>query len=114
MMGVACLAPPLTLAQQPGQLAQAHSQRALSGIPDNDPTPRNEALQALSDKQKHAIVHANLERAKSDAAELAAMAKEVCAELEKPNVTARSVEVVERLEKIDKLAKKIRDETKGY
>jgi hypothetical protein len=59
-------------------------------------------------------VRANFEKSKSDAAELAALAKELCKELDKPNVDVLSLEVVNRVEKIEKLAKKIRDETKGF
>jgi hypothetical protein len=45
---------------------------------------------------------------------LAALAKELREELNKPNVDALSLEGMNRIEKIGKLAKKIRDETKGF
>ena len=59
-------------------------------------------------------MHANFEKSKSDAAELAALAKALREELNKPNVNVLSLEVINRAEKIEKLAKKIREETKGY
>ena len=59
-------------------------------------------------------MNANFEKAKNDAAELAAMAKELRETLSKPNVDVLSFEVVSRAEKISKLAKKIREETKAY
>ena len=58
--------------------------------------------------------HANLEMSKSDAAELAALAKGLREELDKPNVDVLSLEVMNRIDKIEKLAKKIREETKGF
>ena len=70
--------------------------------------------QSMSAKQKLSIVHANFEKSKSDATELATLAKELRAELDKPNVNVLSLEVMNRIEKIQKLAKKIRDETKGF
>jgi hypothetical protein len=60
------------------------------------------------------IVQANFAKTKSDARELAALAKELREELNRPNATVLSVEVHSRLERIEKLAKKIREETKGY
>jgi hypothetical protein len=68
----------------------------------------------LNATQKRRIVKANFERTKNDAAELAAIAKELREEMNKPNADVLSVEVVNRAEKIEKLAKKIREETKGY
>ena len=79
-----------------------------------NPTSDTGVLPSLSPKQKQSIVRANFEKSKSDAAELAALAKELCKELDKPNVDVLSLEVVNRVEKIEKLAKKIRDETKGF
>jgi hypothetical protein len=65
-------------------------------------------------KQRQTLMQENLDKSKTDAAELAALAKELRAELEKPNASILSPEVINRADKIEKLAKKIRDETKGY
>jgi hypothetical protein len=68
----------------------------------------------LSPKQRLYIMRANFEKSKSDAAELAALAKALREELNKPNVNVLSLQVVNLAERIEKLAKKIREETKGY
>jgi hypothetical protein len=83
-------------------------------IPNEARAMINTDPQSMSAKQKLSIVHANFERSKSDAAELATLAKELRAELDKPNVNVLSLEVMNRIEKIQKLAKRIRDETKGF
>jgi len=51
---------------------------------------------------------------KNDAAELAALAKGLREVLDKPNTNIHSLEVNNRIDKIQKLAKKIREETTGY
>jgi len=68
----------------------------------------------LNAKQKVSIMHANFAKSKTDAAELADLAKGLREELDKPNVNVLSFEVINRAEKIEKLAKKIREETKGF
>jgi hypothetical protein len=86
-----------------------------SGPPeDNRPHRLVDETPSLSDKQKVSIMRANFEKSKSDAAELAALAKGLREELDKPNVSVLSLGVISRAEKIEKLAKKIRDETKGF
>ena len=104
-----------------GQLARAQNSPLSSGgrtthdLLTNNPTPETDSsFPALSLKQKQGIVHANFERSKSDAAELAALAKELCKDLDQPNVNRLSGELVGRVERIEKLAKRIRDETKGF
>jgi hypothetical protein len=59
-------------------------------------------------------MHANFVRSKKDAAELAALAKGLREALNKPNADITSVEVVSRAVKIERLAKKIREETTGF
>ena len=68
----------------------------------------------LTNKQKKSIMRSNFEKSKRDAAELAALASQLREELDKPNVDTLSLEGMNRIEKIEKLAKKIRDEMKGY
>jgi hypothetical protein len=88
--------------------------RIQSAIPGDSRISRNDVPEPLSARQKLSIMHANFEKSKSDAAELAALAKALHEELNKPNVNPLSLEVMSRAEKIEKLARKIRDETKGY
>jgi len=74
----------------------------------------SEETPPMSAKQKQSIMHANFTRSKIDAAELAALAKELREQLNKPGVDVASLEIVGRAEKIEKLAKRIREETKGF
>lgn len=67
-----------------------------------------------SPKQRLKLMQANLDKSKNDAAELAALAKELREELDKPNANALSPESMNRIEKIEKLARKIRDQMRGY
>ncbi len=66
------------------------------------------------EKQRKALLHANLEKSKNDAAELATLAQQLREELDKPNASPLSPPCAARLEKIAKLAKKIRDELTVY
>jgi hypothetical protein len=95
------------------QAIQAETQRSLSTGPGDD-TNDNNTQPSLHPKQKLSIMQANFAKAKSDAAELAALARELREELNKPNANDLSPAVVNRAEKIGKLARKIREETKAY
>lgn len=68
----------------------------------------------LKEKQKKAILSANLASSKKDAAELAALAQEIQGEMGKPDFKTLSPDCVARLNRIEKLAKKIREEMKAY
>jgi len=67
----------------------------------------------LSPKQRRAIILANFEKSKNDAAEMAVLAKELREALDKQREDVLTSDLINRLEKIEKLAKKIREETKG-
>ncbi|MGO8818403.1 MAG: hypothetical protein ACLQVG_27485 [Terriglobia bacterium] len=109
-------------------VASAHAQNSPSVLPsrpdreaetlnatrENDPAPGVDLSRSMSFHQKQSIVQANFQKSKHDAAELASMAKALCEELDKPNADVLSLGIVSRMEKIEKLAKKIRDETKGF
>ena len=83
--------------------------------PDADEigTASGEKPNPLTARQRERIMRANFEKTKSDATQLAALARELRLELDKPDVNTLAAEVVERAERIEKLAKKIREETKG-
>ena len=68
----------------------------------------------LTTRQMQYMLRVNLERSKNDAAELAALAKELREELNKSNTEGLSLEALARIDRIEKLAKKIRDEVKGF
>jgi hypothetical protein len=68
----------------------------------------------LTPKQKREVMKSNFEKMKNDAAELASMANELRDELDKTSVDILSIDVIHRAEKIEKLARKIKEEAKGY
>ena len=85
LIAVTCLAPPPASTQTGTNALQQEAERIhrnQSGTYENTAPP-------LSDKQKR-IMQANYEKSKHDAAELAALAKELREELNKPNVNGLS------------------------
>jgi hypothetical protein len=113
VLGLLALLPRTTIA--PAQSTNHASQTGGSGRP---PIPSNEIQSdlppPLSVEQKQSIMRANFERSKSDAEELAELARGLREFLDKPSNNAPTAEIIARAEKIEKLAKKIRDETRGY
>jgi len=91
------------------QIGQHHSQR----LPDLHPDDKTTGPE-LSARQKQTLLKSNFEKTKDDAAELADMAKGLRDELNKTSANILSVEVIHKAERIEKLAKKIREEAKGY
>ena len=91
--------------------ALSTNQRGLSTVPTSDTTDHDDSL---SPQQKQALKQANFAKAKSDTSELAVLARELREELNKPNVDVLSREVLNRTQRIGKLAKKLREETKPY
>ena len=55
----------------------------------------------------------NLEKTRADAAELSALADQLRDELKKMNVNVLSLDVIEKTEKLERLAKKIKGEAHG-
>jgi hypothetical protein len=110
LMGVA----PAPAPSQSQQNSQPHGARVGTPMPDDSSNTRTEIPEAMSAQQRQSIMRANFEKSKSDAAELAALAKGLREELDKPNINVLSPDVISRADKIERLAKKIRDETKGY
>ena len=92
-------------AESTDQLPSARNDRRL----DRGDGPPN-----LSKKQLDAMMRSNLTKSKKDADELADLARQLNGELSGPNANALSVNDKYRLERIEKLAKKIREQMKGY
>jgi hypothetical protein len=84
--------PPAPGAQQP----QSPSEQ-----PEMNPAP-------LTPKQQRAILKSNYAKMKQDAEELATLAKSLQEDLNKSNANVLSLKVVEKADKIEKLAKKIK------
>jgi hypothetical protein len=74
---------------------------------DSSPSP-------LSGKQKTSILKANFEKMKRDAGELTDLAKALQEELNKSNENILSLDIVDKADKIEKLAKKIKGNARGY
>ena len=72
------------------------------------PVTQPESPSPLTPKQQRALLKANYAKMKQDADELAALAKSLQDELNKSNENVLSLDVVEKADKIEKLAKKIK------
>lgn len=83
-------------------------------LPQEIPTAETEPSAGLSQKQKRDILKANFEKMKRDADELADLAKSLQEDLNKSNANVLSLGIVEKAEKIEKLAKKIKSTAKGF
>jgi hypothetical protein len=68
----------------------------------------------LTAKQKRELLKSRFEKMKDDAAQLATEANDLHEELDKSSVDILSLDVIQKADKIEKLAKKIKDEAKGY
>ena len=68
----------------------------------------------LSKKQKTDLLKDNFAKMKRDADELAELAKSLQEDLNKSNENVLSLRVVDKAEKIEKLAKKIKGTARGY
>lgn len=68
----------------------------------------------LTPKQKQALMKSNFEKTKDDASELADIANGLRDQLDKTNINVLSIDIIHKAEKIEKLAKKIKEEAKGY
>jgi hypothetical protein len=87
-----------------------HTQHVPTPDMNMDKTPDT----TLTPKQKQALMKSNFEKTKDDASELADLASGLRDELNKTSINVLSVDVIHKAEKIEKLARKIREEAKGY
>lgn len=80
-----------------------------------EPSPgSDDAGPFMSPKQRQELLKANFEKMKRDADDLASMAKSLQQDLGKSSENVLSLKVLDRAEKIEKLARKIKSEaTKG-
>ncbi len=84
-------------------------------LPADQPSARqNEPLPGLKDKQKRDLMKANYEKMKRDAEELASLAKSLRDDIDKSNENVLSLHIVDKAEKIEKLAKRIKSVARGY
>jgi len=80
------------------------------------PTQSNEDAQRipLSEKQKRDLMKSNYEKMKHEARDLTDLAKALQDELDKSNENILSLDVVDKADKIEKLARKIKGTARGF
>jgi len=93
---------------QNAELAQAQSEPFPS--PQNGPEQTNMNPPPLTAKQQREILKAKYEKMKQEASELAVLAKSLQQDLEKSNSDVLSLKVIDKADKIEKLAKRIKSE----
>jgi hypothetical protein len=99
-----------------GYVSHAHTtlpRAAAAQDSQEHPTPDIGTAPPLTGKQKQDILKSNFEKLKRDADELAALAKSLQEEIDKSNENVLSLKVMEKAEKIERLAKKIKAVAKG-
>ncbi|HZT69715.1 MAG TPA: hypothetical protein VFC10_08210 [Terriglobia bacterium] len=96
-------------------LNQSQNQGALTQNPDQGRFPLNEPNFSKPDrKQKQAMLDLNYKKLKKHADDLAELATSLQKEIANTNENVLSLEIVKKAEQVEKLAKQIKDEAKGY
>jgi hypothetical protein len=106
----------------PGVSGQSASQvlgTALQGprqLPGQNrfPTESQTGFPKSSQKRKKALLDYNFKKLKQHAQDLAELAKSLQAEVDKSNENVLSLEIVKKADQAEKLARKIKNEAKGY
>jgi hypothetical protein len=80
-------------------------------LPDNEPEQPD--LHKWERKQKKELLKSNFEKMQQDARELVELAKSLEDDLNKSNENVLSLKIVDRADKIEKLARKIKNSAKG-
>ena len=106
-VSAAALASPLQARTPP---AGPTSSQEIQGLQPNMESPTI----PLSDKQKREILKANFDKMKRDAKELVDLAKDLQEQLDKSNENVLSLVIVDKADKIEKLARKIKSTARGY
>lgn len=86
------------------------------GIPNPTPFPQppSRPSRTKTEKQKEALAKYSFRQMKKHADELAELAQSLQKKIGESNENVLSLDVVRKAEKIEKLAKKIKNEAKGY
>jgi len=96
---------------QAGSLLSGSSDSPLPG--QEIPRAESEPGRSLSSKQKRDLLKSQFEKMKQNADELANLAKSLKDDLSKSNEHVLSLQIVEKAEKIEKLARKIKATARG-
>ena len=99
-----------------GQGANSQNQGALSQNPDSGRYRDNgpPMFPRTTQKQRQALLDYNFKKLKQHADDLKDLASSLQKEIEKSNENVLSLEIVKKAEQVEKLAKKIKEEAKGY
>jgi len=81
-------------------------------FPTQSPAPGH--FPKRSQKRKQALLNYNFKKLKQHAHDLAELAKSLQTEIEKSNENVLSLEIVKKAARAEKLAKKIKNEAKGF
>jgi hypothetical protein len=90
----------------------AAPQKSVETLPP--PSAVNDQAAMMTPKPKEEPKKSNFEKTKTDAAELSALADQLRDELNKMNVNVFSLDVLQKTEKLEQLAKKIKGEANGH
>ena len=90
--------------------ADSTSSEEVQGLQPNMESPQI----PVSDKQKREMLKANFDKMKRDAKELADLAKDLQDQLDKSNENVLSLGIVDKADKIEKLARKIKSTARGF
>ena len=113
MLGVPRIISATAAPTHPEATTQAARTEGSQAVPR--PQSNQESSQSpLSGKQKSDLLKSNFEKMKRDAGELADLAKALQEELNKSNENILSLDIVDKADKIEKLAKKIKGNARGY
>ena len=82
-------------------------------VPGAQPAEESQQI-PLTGKQKHDLLKANFEKMKRDARELGDLARALEEELNKSNENVLSLDIVDKADKIEKLARKIKGTARGF
>lgn len=80
----------------------------------SSPSAMNDQAAQSTPKEKEEPKKSKLEKTKTDAAELSALADQLRDELKNMNVNILPLDVLDKTQKLEKLAKKIKGEANGY
>jgi hypothetical protein len=113
MLGVPLIISATAAPSHPEATTQAAGTEASQAVPSAQSNEES-SQSPLSGKQKRNLLKANFEKMKRDAGELADLAKALQEELNKSNENVLSLDIVDKADKIEKLAKKIKGTARGF
>ena len=112
VVGLALLVGQVTWSLPPAWPALPPQGNPANKAPENPNGSQPEG--SLVRKRQKDLLKFNFDKMKEDADELAALAKSLQEDLDKTNENVLSLKIVEKAEKIEKLAKKIKSAARGY